>query len=526
MKLANENIVRTVEEMEQFCSRHKVGKRQCKRISLAIEEILLNLQSNFGSDAEFSCTKKSYLGFPVLRISLKGKPFNPLPAEDEDEYSRILCSLVSPEDTKTMWKYVNGENRITVSVSKHIKHINLFGGSLLPSLLAAIIFALLCKVLPPSVEAFMREDVLAPVFNAMMKLLIFVTGPVIFFSLLLGILAADDLDALKKTGGNIIIRFFVLTIIPTTVCILVSSFVFPWEHGGSATLNFGALLTLILSFVPDSIISPFAENNFLQIVFMALLSGGVLIMLGDRVWAVRELVNQLNIFILRLMNTVSAIIPVLIFVSVTKTLLENDLRDLAQIWKLVASEYALAIIFAALLLLYLFLRRHISPKKLLRHVKAVLIVAFSTASGTAAIEANMKACNDMGVNDELSKLWLPLAHAMFSPSMVIPLVFGTFFMAQLCDVTVSFTWIATLFLLVFQFGLVSPKIPGGIIAVYSVLFVQLGIPVDSIGLLAATSSLATNFLTAYGMLVREFDIIDLAASKGCIDMEKFNSCGK
>ena len=523
MKISNENIMHAAEEMEQFCSKHKVDKRQCKRISLAIEEILLNFQSHFGSDAEFFFSIKSYLGFHLLRISIKGEQFDPLPAEGDDEYDSVMRNIIIAEDTKPTWKYVNGENRITISALKCVKHNTLFGGSLLPTLLAALLFALICKVAPPTVETFMLENLLTPVFDTMMKLLIFVTGPVIFLSLLTGILATGNLNDLKKTAGNIIIRFAVFTIIAVVISILLSGFVFSWKHGSSGAFNFRALLTLILSFVPDSIISPFAENNFLQIVFMALLSGIVFIMLGDRVKAIRELVNQLNIFFLRMMNVVSAGLHVLIFVSISKTVMENDLRDITQLWKLVASEYALAIIFAALLLLYLFLRHHISPKKLLSHVKPVLVVAFSTASGTAAMEANINACKDMGIDEDLTKLWVPLAHVMFSPSMVIPLVFGTFFMADLCDVAVSFTWIATLSILVFQFGFVSPKVPGGIIAVYSILFVQLGIPLDNIGLLVATSSLVINFLTAYGMLVREVDIIDLAASTGRIDMEKFNS---
>lgn len=523
MKLTNENIMHTAAEIEQFCGKHKVDKRQCKRVSLATEEILLNLQSHFGTEAEFYVSKKAYLGFPLLRISLKGESFDPLAAEGDDEYDDLMRNIILPEETKPTWKYVNGENRITFSVTRRIKRSTLFGGSLLPSLLAAILFALLCKVTPPSVETFMLEDVLSPVFSALMKLLVLVTGPVIFLSLLTGMLATDNINSLKKTGGNIILRFVVLTLMCIAASILVCRFVFPWERGGSAAFDFGELLTLVLSFIPDSIVSPFAEKNLLQIVFMALLSGIVLIMLGDRVKLVKDFINQLNVFVLRLMNTVSSVIPVLIFVSVAKSILENDLRDLAQVWKLVVSQYAIVIVICVLLLAYLVLRRHINPKKFINHIKPVLTVAFSTASGTASMEPNMKACGEMGVKDELTKLWVPLTHAMFAPSTVIPLIFGTFFMVEMYDVTVSFTWLVTFVILIFQFGFASAKVPGGIIAVFSILFVQLGIPSESIGLLAAANALVINIETAYGMFVRGFDIVDLAISTDCIDMEKFNS---
>lgn len=523
MKLTNENIVATIEEIKLFCVTRKVDEQQCKRISLTMEEILLTLQSRFGSDAEYTLTKRSYFGYPLLRISLKGEPFDPLPAEGDDNYTRILRSLILPDDTNPTWKYVNGENRITVSVSKSIKSSILSSGSLLPAMLAAILFAFLCKAASGSVETFMLEDVLNPMFDAMMNLLILVTGPVIFLSLLTGIVTTDNLNVLKKTGGKIMIRFAALTIFEIAICIIGSILVFPREYGGSAAFDFGELLTLILSFIPDNIVSPFAENNLLQIVFLALISGIILIMLGDRVRMIKEFITQLNIFILRLMNAVSAIFPVLIFVSVAKPILENDLQDLAQIWRLVVLSFAVPVVIDVLLLAYLVLRRHINLRKFFRHIKPALAVAFSTASSTAAIDSNMKSCSDMGVDKNLTRLWAPLSHAVFSPSIVIPLILGTFFMADLYDVTVSFTWIATIVLLVFQIGFASSKVPGGFIALFSILFVQLGIPFDGIGLLTAASAILINFNTAHGMLVREIDIVDFASSIDSIDMEKFNS---
>lgn len=523
MKLTNENIMQTAEEMGRFCHKHKVAGRQCKKISLEIEEILLNFQSHFGEETEYDVFMKSYFGFPLLRIMLKGESFDPLSLNVDDEYNEIMRSMIMPEESKPTWRYINGVNRITISVTRRIKRSALFSGSLLPSLIAAILFALICKATPPALETFMLEDLLTPVFSAMMNLLVLVTGPVIFLSLLTGIIASDNISSLKKTGGNIINRFIILTLLCIVSSILVCRFVFPWEGGGSAAFDFGELLTLVLSFVPKSIISPFADNNLLQIVFMSLLSGVVLIMLGDRVRAVKELIEQLNAFVLRLMNTVSAVIPVLIFVSVAKTILESDLSEIASVMKLVVSEYVVVIVLSLLLVLYLFLRRRVKPRQFWKKVKPVITVAFSTGSSTATMEPNLKACEDMGVKDDLTKLWLPLSYAMFSPSTVIPLIFGIFFVAQLYNVTVSFTWLVTLIILIFQFGFASAKVPGGVIAVFSILFVQLGIPSDGIGLLAAANALVLNITTAYGMVVREFDIVDLAIATDNMDMEKFNS---
>lgn len=523
MRLTNESILRSVEEMRVFCSRHKAGSRQCKRISLEVEEVLLNFQEHFGTEAEYEVTMKSYLGFPLLRIGLRGESFDPLSVGEDDEYYEVMHNLVSFEDAKPTWRYVNGENRVTISVSRRVNRSTIFSGPLVLSLVAAVTFVLLCRFLPAEIVTLMLEDVITPMFSAMMRLLVGVTGPVVFLSLVTGILATGSISALKKTGGKIMKHVAILTLLSILVSTAVCRLFFSWQSGGSTAFDLGEMLTLILSFIPESITAPFADNNLLQIVFMAVLTGIVLIMLEERVKPVKELITYLNVFAQRTMNAVSAVIPVLIFVSVVKSLLESSPQQLAEIWKLIAAQYSSAIVCGVLMLVYIKLRRGVSLRKLIAKIKPVLTVTFTTASGTAAMEPNFKACHEMGVDDEFAKLCVPLTHVMFSPAIVVSLIGGVLFMVDMYDVTVSLSWLITFGILIFQFGFASAKVPGGIIAIYSILFLQLGIPTDSIGILAAANALIINFTSAYGMLVRDCDIIDLAFATNSIDVEKFNS---
>lgn len=64
-------------------------------------------------------------------------------------------------------------------------------------------------------------------------------------------------------------------------------------------------------------------------------------------------------------------------------------------------------------------------------------------------------------------------------------------------------------LLILELTIASPKIPGGIIATYTLLFTELGLPADSLGLLMAANVFIVNFEVMNEMLIKYCDLKDL-----------------
>lgn len=72
---------------------------------------------------------------------------------------------------------------------------------------------------------------------------------------------------------------------------------------------------MVLGIVPDNFLTPFLEGNPLQIIFLAVLAGMAMLILGNRAAVVSMFLEQANVIILLIMENISAFVPVFIFGS-------------------------------------------------------------------------------------------------------------------------------------------------------------------------------------------------------------------
>ena len=91
-------------------------------------------------------------------------------------------------------------------------------------------------------------------------------------------------------------------------CGMVSSFL------PEKTVNFLSE-EMILGIVPDNFFTPFLEGNPLQIIFLAVLAGMAMLILGNKVGIVSLFLEQANAIVLLIMENISAFVPVFIFGS-------------------------------------------------------------------------------------------------------------------------------------------------------------------------------------------------------------------
>ena len=71
MQLNNENIAKTVRDVENFFRKAKVSNRDVMKICLVVEETLIRYQKRFGAAHEFSIYKKISSAQRKLKSELK-----------------------------------------------------------------------------------------------------------------------------------------------------------------------------------------------------------------------------------------------------------------------------------------------------------------------------------------------------------------------------------------------------------------------------------------------------------------------
>lgn len=507
--LTETDILSIVDEIKDYFSSKKVSARDVLKLGLYIEEALLRYRDRFGREQTVSVETSKFFGAEV-KIRIKAPAFDPS-EEDENETilnSEFLQNLLQSEGTTTTYRYRNGYNELILTAQKEQKKLRIPGGAVTIAVILAVILALLTKRLPEGTASFLVNDLAAPLFGRLMKLIVLVAGPLIFISVISGICALNDIATLNTIGFKAIKRFTVITVLLITFSVIISFLFFPGiSTASNGAFDLSEIIAMLLDQIPQDLVSPFVENKTIQIIILAIAIGVAILILDEKSPGLRSLVSELHQLIFTIMGLVSKIIPFTIFLSIYKAVALHDLSSMLSVWKLVVSNYVIMLPFTFGIVLYVCIRRKLNIRQFLRNISAPAIVGFTTASGTVAMTKQFEIARTVLKKDEqLVRFWVPLSQAMFSPSVISPLVTAAFFAGIYYGTPISIPQILILYLLVTQLSIASPKVPGGILATFTILLGQLGMPTDVVGLLMVANVFIVNAQTGLAMVIRSAEL--------------------
>ena len=509
IRLTEESINTTVEELKGFLSGRNVPQKDVLKLGLLIEEALLRFRDRFGRN-HMATIMTSGFGGARITIRVKGDSYDPLHDSDDESIlkSEYIQNLLDAASTSTSFRYRNGSNEITARANRQHRGHRIPGGGITVAVVLAVIAALISKTLPENTLSFLVDDLAAPIFSRLMGMITMVAGPLIFISVVSGICALNDIATLSRIGLKAIRRFVVLSVMMITFsvffCLLFFSGI---SSGAGGAFDFSQILGMLLDLIPQDFISPFMENKTIQIIIIAIAVGVALLIADEKCPSLRTLVSEVNRIIFTIMEFVAKVIPVAVFLSIYKAVAVTSLSSIAGVWKLVVLGYLIIGLFTILMVIRVCLRRKIKIGKFLRDISGPAIVGFTTASGTVAMTKQFDtAINVMKKDEKLVGFWVPLSHAMFSPSVIPPLVAAAFFAGVYYGTPLSLPQILIMYILVTQLSIASPKVPGGIMATFSIMLVQLGMPTDVVGLLMVANVFIVNIQTGLAMVIRSAEL--------------------
>lgn len=517
MNLTNENIGKTIQDVEDFFEHAHIAKRDIVKITLILEEALILYQGKFGENQEYEVRMKKYFGAPKVIIRIKAEPFNPLNENSDSIFtSDLMSKLLNYESAGTVYKYSGGVNEIETFSTKERKFPKIPGGKTSIALILAIISSCAINFLPDSLQYFIIHDLSKPLFHSLMGIIMAATYALIFTSVASGICVMDDVTTFSTLGLKIVKRFVILTVLLAIVSMVLCQMFFPViEFNIGDNSAGGEIIALLLTIIPTNFIKPFLEGNILQIVVIATLLGICILMLGERVSTAKKIIHELKQIVFSMMNIVSKIIYLTIFLSIFNAIVANSLDEMLSTWSIVVANLLAMIIFCVLHLAYLAAGTGINVADFLRKISTVLTLALYTASGSITIPENFNVCkNKLHIDSKLCDIWIPLTHAMFVPSVITPLVVCAFYGAFSAGQTLSISQLLILLFLIIQLSMATPVIPGGVLASFTILLSQLNLPQESIGQLMIANIFIMNIQTCLAMLIRDAAFADFAHSQG------------
>jgi len=354
--------------------------------------------------------------------------------------------------------------------------------------------------------------------------------PLVFFSLVTGVLGIGDIRSLGKIGGKSFVLYLLTTGIAIAVAILIASSSGIGEGANlTSQVSFSAqdapaLSSVLINIVPTNIVNAMSQGKMLQIIFFSILVGISILMVGKKAAPLVEMIEISNEVMMKMVNIVMAVAPYAVF-----ALLAKAIADLGFDLLLELAAYVGVLVFA--LLVHLFITLMIVLKlfsgmnisMFLSKVRELQIFAFSTSSSNATIPVTLRTVIDkLGVKNSVASFSVPFGATINMDGTAIMQGVATVFIANAYGVDLGITGYLTVILMSVLASVGTAGVPGVGLIMLSMVFAQVGLPLEGIGLILGVDRLLDMLRTSVNVSGDAVVSVVVAKSEGALNEDVYN----
>ncbi|MDD4803294.1 MAG: cation:dicarboxylase symporter family transporter [Syntrophomonas sp.] len=190
--------------------------------------------------------------------------------------------------------------------------------------------------------------------------------------------------------------------------------------------------------IPSNIFKSFLEGNILQTIFLAAITGIVMLIYKGRFPVITKLITESNLIFSTLLDALCSLMPWVIFICIFNMLLSGEGSALLSSIGVVV---LICVCFLIIILLYLLSIAFIEKENPIEYVKtigSILLIAITTASSSATFAPHtMIASTKQDIRDYLVNFSIPVG-ALFCKPFLVPFLFLTsLFMGNIYAVPIS-----------------------------------------------------------------------------------------
>lgn len=312
--------------------------------------------------------------------------------------------------------------------------------------LVAILIGVILGYVNPNAGAAMK-----PFGDGFIKLIKMMIAPIIFCTVVLGISGMENMKAVGKTGALAILYFEILSTVSLVIGLIIVDVVRPGAgmNVNPLTLDTKAVAAFtgpgkmqtttgfLLDIIPDTIVGAFSKGDILSVLFIAILFGFALHLIGDRGRMVHTVIEQFSSALFRMVGIIMRVAPIGAFGAMAFTIGKYGLGTLFQLGKLMACFYATCLIFIFVILGAVARIHGFSIWKYLKYIKEELFIVLGTSSSEAALPRMMAKMELVGVHKSVVGLVIPAGYSFNLDGTSIYLTMAAIFIAQATNTHLS-----------------------------------------------------------------------------------------
>ena len=367
-------------------------------------------------------------------------------------------------------------------------------------------------------------DLVSHLFLSALKLIII---PLIFFSIVCGIVSLSEDVSISRLGIKTISLYLVTTVIAISLGLLFASLI-SYEPVLVTDLNSEINVKDMQSennFFPNNIFKSMVDGNIIHLLIFSILIGISASRIKEKIKTFIKYVHEFNEVINELVKIIISFTPLAVFCILSKTFATQGLDTLMPLmgyFMTVVAALILHFFITFSLLLKIFTR--LDPIIFYRNIKDVLVFTFSTSSSSASIPFTLKTANEKcGVDKSISTFSIPLGATINMDGTAIMQGCATFFLASLYGIDLGINEILIIVITATIASIGTAGIPSAGIIMLTVIFTQIGIPLEGITLLLGVDRLLDMMRTSVNVSGDLCISCIVASSENKLDHNTFKS---
>ena len=343
--------------------------------------------------------------------------------------------------------------------------------------------------------------------------------PLVVASIVLGLAANNNPDAMKKNGLIAILFIFLSTAIAAAIGIFLALNIQPGhfvdassliESGVGQTANIVAkgfpdaaeLPSKVSGLIPKNPLASMATGEMLQVIlFSAVLGAALLSIPAQQSKPLFDLFSALQEVSLRIVSWAMLLAPMAVFGLIAQLVANLGIEVLGGI-----AIYVFTVVLGLLIVacLYFTVAKVTSGQPLKQffiNVRELLLLAFSTSSSAAVMPISLNVVEEkLNVKPEVSRFLIPLGATINMTGTAMYQGVATVFLAQIFNVDLSLFNYIFIVTMAVAASIGSPATPGAGIIILSMVLEGVGIPAAGIAIILGVDRILDMCRTSINVL--------------------------
>ena len=357
----------------------------------------------------------------------------------------------------------------------------------------------------PMVEKYLLNFIFNFLGNGFVRAIRMVVVPLVLCSLVMGSAGIEDVTKLGRIGIKTLAFYLSTTAFAVVLALVGGNIINPGKGIQLENIATTAVKTpetkpfvdILLDMIPINPIEALATGNMLQIIVFAILLGVTLSLLGEKAYNVKKLFEEGNSISLKLVELIMKLAPLGVYGLIAKTFTTLGYVALIPLFKYFIG--VVIILFIHCLVTYqgiLILFGKYNPIKFFKGFAPTMMIGFSTASSSACLPSSLKTVQEnFGVSKTISSFTIPLGNTINMDGTAVMQGIATIFIAQIYGKDLTMAHYISIILTATLASIGTAGVPGVGVIMLGMVLVQVGLPLEGIGLVMGIDRFVDMFRT-------------------------------